>query len=156
MNLSKTYKESLTLPELFMGDPIRAGEATETDTSTSSGGLEIIHNGVHQWTGPDSVPYMDMGNFYSAGRDPIFFCHHSNVDRMWQIYRSMRGNKTEFKDDDWLNASFLFVDENKQLVKVKVLGSHYIKVPYIIVVLVLPFLFPHPSHTLHLSFSLLF
>ncbi|KAJ8629161.1 hypothetical protein MRB53_022484 [Persea americana] len=120
LELSKTYKESLTLPELFMGDPIRAGEATETDTEASSGRLEIIHNGVHQWTGPDTVPYMDMGNFYSAGRDPIFYCHHSNVDRMWQIYRSMRGNKTEFKDDDWLNSSFLFVDENKQLVKVKV------------------------------------
>ncbi|WP_423787665.1 tyrosinase family protein [Klebsiella pneumoniae] len=24
-----------------------------------------------------------MGHFYSAGLDPVFFCHHSNVDRMW-------------------------------------------------------------------------
>lgn len=121
MEVSKAFKESLSLPELFMGDPVRAGESADADADNSSGRIEVIHNGVHQWAGPDTEPYLDMGNFYSAGRDPIFFCHHSNVDRMWQVYRNMRGHKTEFKDDDWLNSSFLFVDENKQLVKVQVL-----------------------------------
>ncbi|XXG59818.1 hypothetical protein AAC387_Pa04g1836 [Persea americana] len=122
LQIRTSYKEGLTLPELFVGDPVRAGE-TMDDSTNSSGSLETIHNGVHQWTGPDTEPYMDTGNFYSAARDPIFFCHHSNVDRMWHIYRAMRGHKTEFEDTDWLDASFLSMDENKQLVKVNVRDS---------------------------------
>lgn len=117
LKIRTAFNEGLPLPELFLGDPVTAGE---TVTSSSTGSLESIHNSVHMWTGPDDEPYMDMGNFYSAGRDPIFFCHHSNVDRMWHIYRSMRGYQPDFTDTDWLDTSFLFVDENKQLVKVNV------------------------------------
>lgn len=80
----------------------------------------MIHNTVHNWTGKETVPHIDMGLFSTAAQDPIFFSHHSNLDRMWHIYRCMRGYKTEFNDNDWLDASFLFVDENRNLVKVKV------------------------------------
>ncbi|KAJ6950038.1 hypothetical protein NC651_003878 [Populus alba x Populus x berolinensis] len=62
-----------------------------------------------------------MGNFYSAGRDPIFYCHHSNVDRMWDLWKKIPGGKRkDFEDPDWLNSEFLFWDENKELVRVKV------------------------------------
>ncbi|XP_058114818.1 polyphenol oxidase, chloroplastic-like [Magnolia sinica] len=118
LQISKAYSESLTSPELFMGGVLRAG-----GTLNSPGSLETIHNGAHLWVGPDEAPHMDMGNFYSAGRDAMFYCHHSNVDRMWSIYRAMRGNKIEFDDSDWLDSTFVFVDENKQLVKCKVSDS---------------------------------
>ncbi|KAL2476525.1 putative polyphenol oxidase [Abeliophyllum distichum] len=62
-----------------------------------------------------------MGNFYSAGRDPVFYCHHSNVDRMWTLWRDVV--QTDIPKDitssDYLNAEFLFYDENKRLVRVK-------------------------------------
>ncbi|URE26130.1 polyphenol oxidase [Musa troglodytarum] len=38
---------------------------------------------------------------------------------MWDIYRNLRGNQVEFEDKDWLDSTFLFHDENEQLVKVK-------------------------------------
>ncbi|XP_058096720.1 polyphenol oxidase, chloroplastic-like [Magnolia sinica] len=116
--MSRTFRESLPLPELFLGDPVRAGE--EASAGKTMGRIEAIHNAAHQFVGLPDSPYRDMGNFYSAGYDPLFYCHHSNVDRMWHIYRQKRGNKVDFNDKDWLNSSFIFYDENKQLVKVKV------------------------------------
>ncbi|CAH1444630.1 unnamed protein product [Lactuca virosa] len=60
-----------------------------------------------------------MGNFYSAGYDPLFYGHHANVDRMWKIWKGM--NKRTHLDPtsaDWLNASYVFYDENRELVRV--------------------------------------
>ncbi|KAL6652004.1 hypothetical protein ACP70R_010929 [Stipagrostis hirtigluma subsp. patula] len=40
-----------------------------------------------------------MGNFYSAARDPIFFAHHGNIDRLWNVWRGLRpGINTDFTD----------------------------------------------------------
>jgi polyphenol oxidase len=61
-----------------------------------------------------------MGIFYSAARDPIFFSHHSNIDRLWSIWKTLGGKRKDFNDKDWLESGFLFYDENKNLVKVKV------------------------------------
>ncbi|XP_058096331.1 polyphenol oxidase, chloroplastic-like [Magnolia sinica] len=119
--MNKTFKESLPLPELFLGDPVKAGE--EPSAGKTMGRLESIHNAMHQFVGTPEAPFRDMGNFYSAGYDPLFYSHHSNVDRMWHIYRQMRGNKVDLNDKDWLNASFLFYDDNRQLVRVKVEDS---------------------------------
>ncbi|XP_073281590.1 aureusidin synthase-like, partial [Primulina huaijiensis] len=57
---------------------------------------------------------------YSAGRDPIFFAHHSNIDRMWSIWKTLGGRRQDIKDRDYLDASLLFYDENAQMVRVKV------------------------------------
>ncbi|XP_058080760.1 polyphenol oxidase, chloroplastic-like [Magnolia sinica] len=115
LKISNAFSETLTKPELFMGAVLRAGGEIN-----SPGTLETIHNMAHMWVGPDESPNMDMGNFYSAGRDPIFYCHHSNVDRMWSIYKNLRGKSTEFDDSDWLDSTFVFVDEKGQLVRCKV------------------------------------
>ena len=86
------------------------------------GSLENIpHGPVHVWCGDRTQPNIEnMGNFYSAGRDPIFYSHHANVDRMWNIWKSLGGKRKDFTDPDFLNAGFLFYDENAQLVRVKV------------------------------------
>ncbi|GFZ06234.1 hypothetical protein Acr_18g0004040 [Actinidia rufa] len=62
----------------------------------------------------------NMGNFYSAARDPIFYAHHSNVDRMWSVWKTLGGRRKDFTDPDWLNAGFLFYNENAELVRVNV------------------------------------
>ncbi|KAJ0978867.1 hypothetical protein J5N97_014341 [Dioscorea zingiberensis] len=119
--LRKTFKEGLPLPELFMGDRVRAGE--EATAGTTMGQMEGIHNAFHQWVGTKQSPHTDMGSFATSGRDCMFYCLHANVDRMWDLYqeqRKLRKYGPEFNDDDdWLNSTFVFYDENKQVVKVQ-------------------------------------
>ncbi|XP_077250867.1 polyphenol oxidase, chloroplastic-like [Tasmannia lanceolata] len=105
--------------KLFLGAPYRAGDSPDP----GAGSFENSpHNIVHLWVGDRTQPNNeDMGIFYTAARDPIFFAHHANVDRMWTIWKGLGGrNRKDFTDRDWLKASFLFHDENAQLVRVKV------------------------------------
>lgn len=105
--------------KLFLGSAYRAGD----EADPGAGSVENMpHGPVHVWCGDTRQPNLeDMGNFYSAARDPIFFSHHSNVDRMWTLWKTLGGTKrTDFTDPDWLDAAFVFYDENAQPVRVKV------------------------------------
>ncbi|XP_017644082.1 polyphenol oxidase, chloroplastic-like [Gossypium arboreum] len=120
-NLSVMYRQMVTYktPSLFHGAAYRAGD----NPSPGMGSVENNpHTAVHRWVGDKREPFSeDMGNFYSAGRDPLFYAHHCNVDRLWNIWKSLPGKKrTDFTDTDWLDSSFLFYDENANLVRVKV------------------------------------
>ncbi|CAI9787692.1 unnamed protein product [Fraxinus pennsylvanica] len=121
-NLNIMYGEmvrNVKLIEDFMGQPYRAGDAVNPGAGASERGS---HTAIHLYVGdPRERRLENLGNFYSAGRDPLFYCHHANVDRMWKIWRDLRGSKPkDFNDKDWLNASFVFYDENARLVRVKV------------------------------------
>uniref|UniRef100_A0ACD5UTY0 Uncharacterized protein n=1 Tax=Avena sativa TaxID=4498 RepID=A0ACD5UTY0_AVESA len=121
-NLMIMYRQMVSSSkktELFMGQPYRAGDAPDP----GAGAIESVpHNPVHRWTGDARQPNgEDMGNFYSAARDPIFFAHHSNIDRLWHVWRGLRpGVNTDFPDADWLDAAFLFYDEEARPVRVRV------------------------------------
>lgn len=79
------------------------------------------HTAAHVWSGEATATGEDMGNFSTTGRDTLFFAHHANVDRLWTIWRGLRGSKPkEYTEADWLNADYLFYDENAQLVRVNV------------------------------------
>ncbi|XP_068323686.1 polyphenol oxidase, chloroplastic-like [Pyrus communis] len=104
---------------LFFGQPYRAGDCP----NPGGGNIELIpHNTVHNWTGDPKWLAEDMGKFYSSARDPIFFAHHSNVDRMWHLWLEKIGGKN-LEQDDWLNAEFYFYNEKKELVSVTVQDS---------------------------------
>ncbi|KAI7752303.1 hypothetical protein M8C21_015049, partial [Ambrosia artemisiifolia] len=64
---------------------------TESGTNILAGKVETgVHTAMHIWVGnPRMANNEDMGNFYSAGYDPAFYLHHSNVDRMWQIWKDL-------------------------------------------------------------------
>ncbi|KAL3820540.1 hypothetical protein ACJIZ3_006445 [Penstemon smallii] len=120
-NLTIMYRQMVSnskTPRLFFGSPYRRGD----DPSPGSGSIENFpHGPVHVWTGDRTQPnFENMGNFYSAGRDPIFYAHHSNIDRMWTVWKTLGGRREDIKDPDYLDASFLFYDENAQMVRVKV------------------------------------
>ncbi|KAK2968734.1 hypothetical protein RJ640_005921 [Escallonia rubra] len=120
-NLAVMYKAVVSGgngAELFLGGAFRAGD----NCGLSAGSFENCpHTHVHDWTGdPTQKHGEDMGTFYSAARDPIFYSHHANVDRAWTIWKTLGGKREDYNDPDWLNASFAFYDENKQLVHVKV------------------------------------
>jgi Common central domain of tyrosinase/Polyphenol oxidase middle domain len=51
----------------------------------------------------------DMTDFETAARDPIFFAHHGNLDRLWETWRQDPARKsTEPTSDAFLQHSFVF------------------------------------------------
>ena len=56
------------------------------------------HNNIHVWVGDD------MGRVADAGNDPLFWCHHANVDRIWALWNEMGNVNSD--DTDWLNHMF--------------------------------------------------
>ncbi|OEL17899.1 Aureusidin synthase [Dichanthelium oligosanthes] len=116
LNLRIMYKQMVTnapLPSLFHGQPYRAGDRGMPGAGT----VELwLHNIVHRWTGDLSRPnHENMGAFYSSARDPIFYPHHTNSDRLWEDWRNdaggTRGDRprhVDFTDPDWLDSSLLF------------------------------------------------
>ncbi|KAF5814688.1 putative catechol oxidase [Helianthus annuus] len=117
-NLSTMYTQmvsSATTRDAFFGtnpDPV---------TASTAGTIERgAHTAVHIWVGnPRMTNNEDLGNFYSAGYDPAFYLHHANVDRMWKVWKDLSPSTNKDPDnDDWNNASYVFYDENKNLVRV--------------------------------------
>ncbi|KAG6383169.1 hypothetical protein SASPL_157085 [Salvia splendens] len=108
----------------FMGQPYREGD--EPHGFSSGGSSERgSHTAIHVWVGdPNNEYHEDMGNFYSSGRDPLFYCHHANVDRMWTIWKDLPASYSkEFTDPDFLNSAFMFYDEEKNLVRITVVDA---------------------------------
>lgn len=58
--------------------------------------MEIVHNAIHSWVGGRaqySLSSLDWTSF-----DPLFFLHHSTVDRIWAIWQELqRYRKLSFK-----------------------------------------------------------
>jgi tyrosinase len=77
------------------------------DPGSSPGPLEVSpHGAVHVDVGGL------MAAFNTAALDPIFWLHHANIDRLWEVWRGMpgRSNTTEAA---WLTGvTFHFHDEN--------------------------------------------
>jgi tyrosinase len=91
-------------PTLF-SDPSANVSFTSSRTpshNSPAGSFSVLegmaHNQTHNFIGgvPTSNPgpYGDMTNFLSPG-DPIFFLHHANMDRLWDIWtrKQISGNK---------------------------------------------------------------
>ncbi|KAL2526045.1 polyphenol oxidase I [Abeliophyllum distichum] len=107
----------------FFGKPYRAGDDIHKLDGAGQIQLNPLNN-VHSWTGTavdQSNPNypIDMGALYSTARDPILYAHHANVDRMWTIWLNNLGG-SNFTDPDWLNAYFIFYNEEANPVRVRV------------------------------------
>lgn len=55
----------------------------------------------------------DMGAFSSAARDPIFFAHHSNIDKMWSDWNKASSTHTNPTNVAFLNLRWSFYNESK-------------------------------------------
>ena len=90
----------------------------------SSGLLESRpHNAVHNQIGGNAsgagCSAALMSSFECAALDPIFWLHHANIDRLWNVWLSTPGNALPV-DKTWLSQSFPFHDENGDPVSVQV------------------------------------
>jgi tyrosinase len=67
----------------------------------------VVHNAVGGPTGW-------MSYFTCAARDPIFWLHHANIDRLWQVWLNQTGGrKNPIANTEWATQTFTFFDENK-------------------------------------------
>jgi polyphenol oxidase len=98
----------------FMGGPVGSRQEGEIEFR--------VHNRVHQWvtdpTGQASCGVQDMGIFSTAAQDPIFFAHHANVDRLWEIWRARGGEQQLPADAEFRQRTWTFYDENKRWVSI--------------------------------------
>ena len=99
-----------------------ANFATFGGDADGGGSLENgPHGAIHMWSGTPQDPWADMGNLSLAAKDPLFYAHHCNIDRLWAEF--VRRNPVAHAnptDTDFLTHSFQFFDENKQLVTIRV------------------------------------
>ncbi|MCO5610855.1 hypothetical protein L7F22_065097 [Adiantum nelumboides] len=131
-NLNQMYRDVVAPSDAatFMGGVFRKGDSYPSIDAQSKaiGGVfdNEVHSNVHSWVGNPLLPNnIDMGSFDRAARDPIFYAHHANVDRLWEVWRTSLpdGPRPLFDHPDFLNSSFIFYDENQNLVKVTVRDS---------------------------------
>jgi tyrosinase len=45
-----------------------------------------------------------MGRFHTAGLDPLFWLHHANIDRLWEVWRRRDPQHLDPTDSQWLTT----------------------------------------------------
>jgi hypothetical protein len=72
------------------------------------------HGAVHVKVGgfPNGSPGL-MTTVPTAAQDPIFYLHHANMDRLWDLYIDQGGGRSDpTSDSTWTGKVFTFYDEN--------------------------------------------
>lgn len=97
------------------------GRSPATQFSRFTGALENQpHNIVHDLLGGPGAGQCQgglMSDPNCAALDPVFWLHHSNIDRLWTNWLALRGGRANPADDAWLGTSFTFHDADGSLVK---------------------------------------
>lgn len=96
LNLGTFANATPGVPSGFGGPP------TSFNPGTGNGALENLpHNRIHTRIG-------GAGGFMSdpstAALDPIFWLHHANIDRLWEVWRNMDGHHSP-SDPPWLTGN---------------------------------------------------
>jgi tyrosinase len=63
------------------------------------------HGDVHVEVG-GIQPRGFMSRFETAGLDPLFWLHHANIDRLWEVWLGLGGRRANPTDPRWLNMRF--------------------------------------------------
>ncbi len=75
---------------------------------------------------PHDLVHVDLGALMgqpsTAGRDPIFWLHHANIDRLWEVWRNLPGSVQITADpnlptsirSEWTSASFTFGEGHRR------------------------------------------
>ncbi|KAG6554792.1 hypothetical protein Mapa_003812 [Marchantia paleacea] len=103
----------------FFGVEFKHGDPQNTDIN-GGGSLEFLpHNSLHRWIGGSSAytPH--------APEDPVFYAFHANIERLWDVWQKLCNGRQALQPSspDWLDAEFLFFDENAVMRSVKVRDS---------------------------------
>jgi len=83
-----------------------------TDYFAANSNIQGPHGSVHVQVGGG------MGSVATAGLDPIFYVHHSNVDRQWNLWIAQGGVRTNpVLNTAWTSKQYTFFNEAGAQVK---------------------------------------
>jgi hypothetical protein len=79
------------------------------------------HDGIHVLVGGGGTPSQSwMGFPETAARDPIFWLHHSMIDRLWKRWLDRGGGRRNPEGNSvWMDTQFTFFNENGQQVNMR-------------------------------------
>ncbi len=73
--------------------------------------IEGPHGSIHVAIGGN------MGSVPTAAKDPVFWLHHANIDRLWEQWLRMCGGRSNpTSNSTWMNKTYTFFDENGKAV----------------------------------------
>jgi tyrosinase len=119
-DLSPTVIAALEADRFSTADGLTSFGSGERATPSFNGeevGLleDVPHGAVHSLVGNDydragnPVRRGWMGSFFTAGLDPVFWLHHANIDRLWQVWLDMDPAHLNPTDDPaWADTRFSF------------------------------------------------
>jgi hypothetical protein len=94
---------------------------TRTTYGTFNGAIEQTpHGAVHCAVASASCPNGLMGAVPAAALDPIFYAHHTNIDRLYECWLRVNESARLPNDPGQLNAQFSFIDGDGSTVQRRV------------------------------------
>ncbi|HWJ18443.1 MAG TPA: tyrosinase family protein, partial [Geobacterales bacterium] len=104
--LQRPRFEALLREPVLLTSPPRNGFSNELEST--------LHDAIHSAVGLRE----GMGSPEFAARDPIFWIHHANIDRLWESWRLPERDGTSSRDpaanNPWRAIRFRFVDSGGQ------------------------------------------
>jgi hypothetical protein len=130
-HLPAVFRDSAT--SLFVANPNRPTvwnngsaslSAARVDTTSGMAQLNFTNASSGLENSPHNHVHVDisgwMGDPATAAQDPVFYVHHANIDRLWNLWKAQGGGRIDpLSDSAWKNTLFTFFDENKKQVKMK-------------------------------------
>ena len=112
-DIAGEIKAALALHRFASEEPLEArgtfGGVRGVEPRPGPGAAAEIAGRVHSTIGLDG----DLGSPATAARDPLFWLHQANIDRLWVKWTDPdRGRIPPVDDDGWMKREFTFVDEN--------------------------------------------
>lgn len=113
-----TNSTDCLLPTNFTGGLVNFGGTSPEEGGGSGAPEQTPHDTMHgavggRPTGRNCGQAM-MAQVPCAARDPIFWLHHANLDRLWSTWIAMGDGRANPSDLAWLDRTWTFVDQDGQ------------------------------------------